>query len=409
MLTSSLIRARVAGGKLRPKFVDPADGELLDLAAQLTDLLGIAGREGWSRGQVDAELAELCEGVPDRKLADGLAKIGMDRAEFAAAEELVPSELRAAAFRLAARRGPLAMEPGPLDLPTADTVLAEVAAQRGVTLDAVRSSLFADLRDAHRIGAYPAIEPVDLLHRYNLALVQSILLSATEVRIVVRDPTAARIRQLLRWARFYQLIHAAERKDGKLVITLDGPASLFTQSTRYGMQLASFFPAIVLQDAAWELTASVAWTRQRTRRDLVVKSDEGLRTHWRDTGGHATREQAWFAERFAAATTPWTLEPGSAPIDLGGQAVIVPDFTLRNGGREAHLEILGYWRPEWLQRRLELLRRHGRGNVIVAVSRKLCADERPGEGWGPEVVEFSAIVPPKAVIELAERMAVEAG
>ncbi len=152
----------------------------------------------------------------------------------------------------------------------------------------------------------------------------------------------------------------------------------------------------------------MAWTKQRTRRDLVVKSDEGLHTHWRDTGGHATREQAWFAERFAAATTPWTIEPGSAPIDLGGQAVIVPDFTLRCGEREAHLEILGYWRPEWLQRRLELLRRYGRGNVIVAVSRKLCADERPGEGWGPEVVEFSAIVPPKAVIELAERMAVAA-
>jgi predicted nuclease of restriction endonuclease-like RecB superfamily len=406
MLASNQVRASVRQGVLRPRWIDPASPELLERAAQSIALVEAALSGGWSRGRTEEELASLAQDSRDRKLADGLAKLLLDRCSFSPEEGLEPAALRDDVFRRARRVGPLSLEPGPLGLPTASDVLAEVALERGVSVDVVAASLFADLRDAHRILAFRTTTAEDLLHRYNVALVQALLLDAVELKIQIADPTPARIRQVLRWARFHQLIHSAVRTGDVLEIALDGPASLFSQSTRYGLALASFFPAVVLQDAAWTLTATILWTRARLRRRLEVGSADGLRAHLRDDGGHRTRESLWFEERFRAAESGWDLSPGAAPIDLGGRAVVVPDFTLRRGGRCAHLEIVGYWRSDWLARRLDLLRRYGPGNVVLAVSRKLCAEERPTDGWGPEVIEFSQVVPSKRVLEVAEAIAV---
>ena len=80
------------------------------------------------------------------------------------------------------------------------------------------------------------------------------------------------------------------------------------------------------------------------------------------------------------------------------------DFTFERDGRRAHLEIIGFWQRDYLQRRIELLRDYGPGNLVLAVSKSL------GGGKGAvdlpvEVVPFAKIVPPKAVIEAVERVA----
>ncbi len=51
------------------------------------------------------------------------------------------------------------------------------------------------------------------------------------------------------------------------------------------------------------------------------------------------------------------------------ETVLIPDFTFRHpDGRIALLEIMGYWRPEYLKRELDKLRRAQRKDLIVAVS-----------------------------------------
>lgn len=404
MLSTQHIRARTTKGVLRPRWL-PADAASLSLAEALIDAAQAGASCGDTRAQLEAELDDIGAAQPDRKLADGLAKLCLDRLDFQSPSAIDAPALRAEAFAAARASGPIALERGPLGRPTADDVLGPLAAARSLDPAALRDALFCDLPEAQRATGWAPWSPEALIDRYNVALVQALLLSATEVRLTLRAPTRPRLRQLLRWARFHQLIVSSERTNDGLTLIFDGPASLFHQSTRYGLQLASFFPAILLQDGDWSLEASVRWGPQRVIRTVQVHADDGLRTERRDDGAWQPQEERWFLERFAALDSGWQVQPGDVPIDLGGQGILVPNVTFLQGDRCAHLEIVGYWTPDWLRKRLALLRRYGPGTVLLAVSRKRCAAETPDEGWGPEVIAFSQIVPPKGVLAWIDQFA----
>ena len=84
----------------------------------------------------------------------------------------------------------------------------------------------------------------------------------------------------------------------------------------------------------------------------------------------------------------------------------MPDFTFRNGDRVAHMEIVGFWRKAYLDRRIEWLRAYGPGNLILAVSKRLVSDASDLAGFGGEVVPFAEVVPARQVLEAVERVAV---
>jgi predicted nuclease of restriction endonuclease-like RecB superfamily len=409
LLPLALVRTRARGSDLVPRWIDPADPELRALAAAIVALFRDAAEARWTRGQLAAEIADLAPLLPDRKLFEGLVKLCQDRVESAADADIDAVALRAEVFALARARGPLGYEPGPLGRPVAADILGEVAATRGVPTERIAAALYGDLEEAHPILGFDVPDEDWLLRRYNVALAQGMLLAAAQVRIRLASPTPARIRQLLRRARFHQLILQARRDGADLVVELDGPISLFEQSTRYGFQLAAFLPSLLLQEGPWRLEADLVWTPRRLRRQFALAHDAGLVSHAADVGGHQTREEQWFLERFQATTTDWALEVGGDPIDLGGRGYAIPDFTLRRGKQVAHLEIVGFWKADGLARRLELLRRYGPGNVILAVSRKLCAGGEGAAEPGVELVPFAQVVPVKAVLEAAEKVSRRVG
>jgi predicted nuclease of restriction endonuclease-like RecB superfamily len=73
-------------------------------------------------------------------------------------------------------------------------------------------------------------------------------------------------------------------------------------------------------------------------------------------------------------------------------------------GRSVLLEIVGYWRPEYLRKKFAQVRRAGRTDLILAVSERLNL-ERAGVNRhdlpGP-VVWFTDRVLPKAVLAVLE-------
>ena len=77
---------------------------------------------------------------------------------------------------------------------------------------------------------------------------------------------------------------------------------------------------------------------------------------------------------------------------------------LRKGDREVLLEIVGFWRRDWLVRRLEDLDRAGPGNLLLAVSRKLVGSKASLEGFEGSVIDFAKVLTPARVIEAAEAL-----
>lgn len=405
MLTGDLLRVRVRGRELVPALVDPARPALQEVAGSLIELFAEAVAGGWKRAALDEEIHALIGDRRDHKLVRGLAKVLSDRAEFEVRSPMPPAELRAIVFRTARQAGPLALEAGPLGRPVAADVLAAVGEALGLDADTVAEALYADRREEERIVTCAVPDATWLLHRYNVALVQAVLLRASALELRLEGPSVPRVRQLFRHVKFHELIHHATRDDTALVVRLDGPGSLFKLSTRYGAQLAAFFPALLLQDCPWSMHAEVLWTRARHRKDLRLSSADGLRSHYRDTGAYTTRTHQWFAERFEKLDSGWTMSDDTEPIDLGGRALVLPDVRFAKDGRTAFLEIIGFWRRDYLERRVAWLTRYGPGNLVLAVSRRLLADKDALRDFPGTVIPFAEVVPAKQVLAAIEEVA----
>ncbi len=396
MLTGDLLRVRIEQQRLRPSWVDPDDEKLLERAGELVALFRLATAEQWNRGRIDEAVKGIAGTGIDHKLTRGLAKVLADRGEFDARGAVDPVELRREVFRRAAEVGPIARVAGVVGRRTAADVLGAIAAERALDVDLSRA-LYSDLKEEQALVTWKDIEPADLLLRYNLALVQAILLKAESMTLRLDAPDPKELRALVGRLKFHQLMYRLERRDDATTIAIDGPESLLKSTTRYGMQLAVFFPILPRLRSAWTLTARIRWGKRRLRKDLLVTSAMGLVSTTEPRGTWRSQAELWFEERFPSLDSGWSMSPGQ-PIDLGNQDMVVPDFTFEKKGRVAHLDIVGFWRKPYLQRRLANLP----DNVILAVSKKLVADK----GALPKgVLVFGEAIPPKDVLERIERLA----
>ena len=182
-------------------------------------------------------------------------------------------------------------------------------------------------------------------------------------------------------------------------VEIDGPQSPLSLSTRYGMQLANFFPAILLQTGDWTIEASLLWGRKRKfKKVMLLDSTMGLQSHYRDTGTWTSRAETWFLERFEQLDHGWEVGPGE-PMTLGGQQMMVPDLTFRKDGRVGHLDIVGFWRASHLKDHLAALP----GNVIVAVSSKLKGEKAAlPSSMAASVIRFAEVIPAGKVLDALE-------
>ncbi len=399
MLTGELVRVSLdKNGLVKPGFVDPGNARLRERAQEILDVL----REGVGRrrGEIDEEIAAIVGDGVDHKLTRGLVKLALDRCDFEVQSPVPPADLRARVFRMATHEGPLATHAVEGGRPTRLQLFERLGVEFGVDPEALAGSLYADHAERQVLSTVDALDADKLLHRYNVALVQAVLYKAVELKILLEHPAPARVRQLLRAVKFHQLIHSVQRTPVGLVVTIDGPASLFSQTTRYGLALARFFPALLLVETPWRVEARVQWTRgQRT---LALDSAFGLRSHYRDAGAWVPREVQTLAERWPSLDTGWELIADAAPLAQGTDRVVVPDLGFRKEGRVAWLEVLGYWRKAGLAGRLAAQAEHGPGNLILAVSRKLAGDPAT---LPDAVLPFTEVIPTRELLRRLEAQA----
>ncbi len=397
MLTGDLVRVRVKGKELHPSYVKVGEPRYQERAQELVQLFGTAVSQGHTQGWLAGQVEDLIGDGVDHKLTRGLAKLLLDRSEFAVESPIPPAEIRARLFDMTGRGPSRAKAAAGVD---------SLATELGLTAEAVRGLLYADRKEEQRILKCDVPDGDWLLHRYNTGLVQAVLLKALHVEVALDEPTPERARQLFRLIQFNGLMYKVTPTAMGYRIHLDGPASVLRHSTRYGMSLATWFPGLLLQDGPWTLDATVLWGKKRKfKKSLSVDSTRGLRSHHRDTGAYVTRTEQWFQERFEALDCGWTLSREGAPIDLAGRGVVVPNFTFRHKDRVAHLEIVGFWRKDWLRRRLDLLQAHGPGNLVLAVSSKLAVTKEVWKNFPGQVVSFKEIVPAKDVLAAVEACA----
>ena len=211
----------------------------------------------------------------------------------------------------------------------ADALSRELA--RDIGPEQVRAWLYADLPEAHVLTSFEAPTPEGLLERYNLAQAQGVLYRASHVVITAHRNDPGEYKLLFRYLKLFGLMAYIEGDaDHGFTLTIDGPASLFTPSPRYGLALAKLLPAL-LHVTRWSLTATLvprqpsSSTTQGTR--FTLEAGCGLVSHYPPGKPYDSMLEQAFAERWAQTPTPWRLEREVDLIPLPG-SVMVPDFRL---------------------------------------------------------------------------------
>jgi uncharacterized protein len=404
MLTGKLVRVRHAKNKLIPQYVPPGDEGLLALAEQI--LLAYRNGVGRTRGEIDDDLKDFTPEGPRGLLPAGLAKLCEDRCEFEVAADHPPDELREAVFKAAAEaRANAALAKQPFDRAA---VMADVAEQLSLTLtsEQIDRSLFADLKDEQRVISFDDLTAEQLLHRYNVALAQAILLRCTLMEVRVYAETPARFRQLFRAVKFHRLICTIQESPGdSYKLTLDGPLSLFTSTNKYGLQLALFLPTL-LHCKAFDLRANVRWGAERKEKQFHLSGLDGLRSHTPDFGVYTPPELQMFAETFATKVKGWTLDADPHPILLP-TGVWVPDFKLTHAktGKEVFVEVFGFWRKGDIETHYKNLAKGAPGKFVLCVSEQMRADEDDEVTFGPGVYRYKRTPLPEEVARMAEKVA----
>ncbi|MCA9931467.1 MAG: DUF790 family protein, partial [Anaerolineales bacterium] len=191
---------------------------------------------------------------------------------------------------------------------------------------------------------------------------------AREMQIHVED----RYRDVFRFIKLFGLMHTIAPAATGYDITLHGPISPFVSSTiRYGLQFAKFLPALLLCDT-WRMEAQVRPPGERQFLRYLLDDQTTLHSHFKSSGGFASLLEESFAAEFEAkynrANRVWELAYEDEIIPLG-DTVMIPDFsfTHRKNGRRALLEIVGFWHPNYLRRKLQKVQQADRSDLILLV------------------------------------------
>ena len=94
--------------------------------------------------------------------------------------------------------------------------------------------------------------------------------------------------------------------------------SLFSATTRYGLQVALFLPAL-LHCSDFRLEAELRWGPKREPRSFLLEPRDGLVSHQADTGTYTPVELKAFVERFRQVAPAWEISECTDLIELGAK------------------------------------------------------------------------------------------
>lgn len=410
MLTAELIRTWRKGPYIGPKYISIDSEGYLSLAKELIEIF--SQHKGRTRGELLTSLRMHLSDSPDYLIHRGLAKLLLHRAEFQVVNGsgIEPKALREKIFSLASENAPIVLSPDIIHPVARKDILEALALELNTVPEVVLSDMYADLPQNHILSTFNPPAPEWLLNRYNVALAQGVLYDCIRMRVIAYRNIPARYKQLFKFIKFYGLMHSVTGDlDSGYEITLDGPMSMFRLSRKYGIHMANFLPALLLC-TKWKMEAEILTGEDEKRYFVLSSNDHHLESHYKDTAQYDSLLEERFAERFEKMETGWTLERETEIVNLK-DTVFIPDFAFRNkaDGKVGFLEIVGFWRSDYLKRKLGKIRRAGLRNLIIAVSENLNASEGNFRDIPGSVFFFKTSIDPKEVLKRLEEVAVNAG
>jgi predicted nuclease of restriction endonuclease-like RecB superfamily len=341
------------------------------------------------------EALAACEGVTSAEaddrgdaLAGAARKVGISSASAAGVWHVLrgfsrtevdarapPRELRAEIFPLAAATSPAA-------------ALARVCEKHGVSAESLKTWLYADVPSARVVRIEDLPSAGRLRDAYNVALARGLLATCVKVTIASDE-----LRSVVRAAKLRGLLVSIDAEGPTL--RASGPLALFRQTRKYAHALADFLPALITTGARFSLDGEL-----EDGTTLHLDESSPLPRTWPEPmRAESTFEKA-LTRALARAGTGWILRREPVVLEAKGE-LFFPDLVLERGADRVVVEVIGFWTPDYLERKMASLASVTGAPMIVCLDETLACD--PSRLPNADVLRFRRQLDPRALLEAAER------
>ena len=343
MLPSNLLMVWKRKGEILPRYAKLSNDNLKVAGGLIEEYKEHIGEK---KKTLKAVVTDLENKGYEYRFVRALALLLDRKGTFTCNSKMNPIDLRRKIFQATEKVG----------LPTTpekrQKIIEAAASKMALTPENFEAYLYADLDDELILEKFIPPTAYELLEQYNLSLSQTLLFDSTELSFTA----SGNWQNLFYFVKKLGLIYEVYRDNG-LWVKIDGPASLFKLTKRYGISIAKLLP-IIIANPEWTITAKILWKYTNEICTFKIENQKHSSLLKKPNLPPITYDSAAeenFANQFQAVKSGWTLKREPEPVPAGNQ-VIIPDFSLERTGVKIYLEIVGFWTEEYILRKAEKLK-----------------------------------------------------
>lgn len=395
LIPKDLQRFSMDGPNVTPQYIK-ATPAVVQLLQQILDCFRFSPDDTY--GVLQDCLEPLCLSSQRHRLIRGIIHILEERLEFVQELSVDPITLREELFKRSAQ----IQGKDFVNIAWREKIFHEISSEFHIPVENIEDCMYADLKSERKIKAFIDIEVEDLIAEYNLALAKSLLIYAKNLTFTIElgnNPNPVLLRRLFQSLRFFNLLfEATEITETAWQFMVDGPSAVLPQPQKYAISLASFLPSLYLFEH-WHATTVVDIDGKKANWQLGPEDFQPPKFQF---AYRLPEEAEMLSSRITEIDPQWQISKDTPILSFGPQAVWIPDFTMHHESLNitAHVEILGFWRADYLNRRLEYLKNAPK-NLILVLSEKLKIDAHKLKSSPIQIVYFKRTPKPQDVINAA--------
>jgi predicted nuclease of restriction endonuclease-like RecB superfamily len=344
VLPSNLLSVRKRKNEIFPNYAKPV-GNDVEAANFLIETY--RNHVGEKKKVLKGLVAELEDKGYLYRFVRALSLLLDRKSTFVCHSKTDPIDLRRKIFSVAKHYGL------PTNYEKRQKIMKIVASELALSVENVEENFYSDLDGELILEKFAAPSALELIGEYNLGLTQTVLFDATELKFT----TCGNWQDIFHAVKKFRLIYEVSNEDG-FWVKIDGPASLFKLTRRYGVGIAKLLP-FIMANSDWTITAKVILRFSNEICDFKIESQKHsplLKKSRLQTLTYDSSLESNFASQFQALASDWVLKREPEPVTAGKQ-IIIPDFSLEKTNFKIYLEIVGFWTEEYLLRKIEKLKK----------------------------------------------------
>jgi uncharacterized protein len=428
MLPLELLRTKITnkGKRITPLFCLPSADNLL-LSKKLITEFHFSNNKKETKGELQKRLFLYENSYDDFKLIRGLI-ILLERRCIFKINQFIYSEdktqgfvtqlpssfsLRKVLFEESSKDGL------PLDHTQREKIFQNVASKLDIDTNYIEKLMWLDQDDYLILESFSSIEPMHLLGTYNLAILQTLLFNSVNFEFTVKGGTNWKqvLRTIKRNGLMYNLQKVHKNLENNfhketqfnkhkqdiisnddfksyfnddIICFIDGPLSIFKLTNKYGVLIAKVIPKII-SSHKWNIKASIIKNSISGRKlyEFNLSSDSDIyifnaindrfqnNYQFEDSNDNNlnfdSSVETKFATQFEKYRTGWKLIREPDPLILPNGRAFIPDFLFEKYDKRIYFEIIGFWTPQYLERKFKKIHEiiktnEGKYDLLIAIN-----------------------------------------